>query len=120
MSKLGWIYIATCAVSAAISSFLIRMSIDRAGGFTFAIPSILRLFLQPLFLVGVILYGVAGLAWFRVIASEPLNIAYPVMISMAFLLVSLGAAVLFKENVTLQRLLGFGFIVFGIYLVSKG
>lgn len=120
MSKAGWIYILTCAVSAAVSSFFMRMSIDRAGGFTFDLSSILRLFLQPLFIAGVLLYAVAGLAWFRVIATEHLNVAYPVMISMTFILVSIGAAILFKESITVPKLLGLCLIIFGIFLVSRG
>jgi multidrug transporter EmrE-like cation transporter len=116
----GWVYISICAISAAVSSFILRVSIDRAGGFTFNLSSVSRLFVQPLFIVGVFLYAVAGLAWFRVIATEHLNIAYPVMISVTFILAFIGAAVLFEETVTIPKLLGLSLIIFGIFLVSRG
>lgn len=89
----GWIYIVICAVCAAASSFLWRVSIDRIGGFTFHLSYILKLFFQPLFTVGVLLYAVSSLARFRAIATESLNVAYPRMISVTFILVFIGAAV---------------------------
>ena len=48
---------------------------------------------QPLFTVGVLLYAVASLARFRVIATESLNVAYPVIISVTFILFFIDAAV---------------------------
>jgi len=52
---------------------------------------------QPLFLSGVFLYGLSALIWFSVISSEQLSTAYPILVSMTFILVTAGSVVFFHE-----------------------
>jgi len=119
MTHFGLMLVVGCSVSAAMSSFLLRWSIDNAGGFRFDLISILRLTMQPFFLVGVILYGLAGIGWFRVIATEPLSTAYPILVSLTFLLVSIGAVLIFKEPMGVWKILGIGMMIAGICFVAK-
>lgn len=105
------------------ANLLLRVGVDLAGGFpsnlTDMSSGLLRLAAQPLFDLGVILYGLAALVWFRVVASEPLSIAYPVLISLTFILVMAGATLLFHETMTLRKLIGVGIILGGIFLISN-
>ena len=119
MSVLGWFLILLCSASAATSNLLLRICIDQVGGFKFNIDYFIRLAVKPLFLTGVIFYGITTITWFRVIASEPMNLAYPIMISASFFWVTIGAAVLFHESLTLNNFIGLGLIVAGIYFVGK-
>jgi len=118
MSYIGWMLIIFCATSAAFSSLLMRMGVDKAGGFVFAPQALIKLFAQPVFIIGVILYGLAGIAWFRVIATEQLSIAYPILVSLAFAIVSLGAVFFFKEPLGGIKIVGMGLIVVGIWCMS--
>ncbi len=120
MTSIGWFLVIACASSAAASSFLLRWSIDQAGGFTFQWLSLVRLLAQPWFVVGVALYGFAGLGWFRVIATEPLSTAYPILVSLTFMLVSTGAMLVFKEPLGGLKVLGLVLMVVGIGLVARG
>jgi multidrug transporter EmrE-like cation transporter len=120
MTAPGWFWIIICSLSAASSSFFLRSCIDKVGRFEFELRSLYGLTTQPLFFAGVILYGLTGFAWLRVLATEQLNIAYPVLISVTFLLVSCGSMVLFKEAITTIKLAGLVLIVLGISFVAKG
>lgn len=119
MSALGWYLILVCSVCAAGSNFLLRVCINHVGDFRFNFDSFSHLATQPLFFVGVFLYSIATVGWFRVIATEPLSLAYPIMISGTFFLITIGAVILFHENLNLYNILGLGLIVVGIFFVGR-
>lgn len=105
------------------ANLLLRTGIDAAGGFAIAglsgtARALIGLFRQPLFDVGFALYFLASVVWFRVVATEPLSLAYPVLVSCTFALVTGGAAVAFGEPIARHQLLGMAVIVAGIVLVS--
>lgn len=120
MTVSGLWLVTIAAINAAISSFLLRYSIDKIGGFSFSGQTFQALARSPLFLIGVCLYGLAGLLWFRVLSTEQLSIAYPLLVSLTFLMVTCGAIFFFGENLTIAKLSGLGFILIGIALIAKG
>ena len=61
---------------------------------------------QPVFDLGIALYCVAILLWFRVIASEALTAVFPAMVSPTFSLATLGAVAAFGECMTLTKVSG--------------
>ncbi len=119
MSRFGLFLVFCCAVSAAFSSLLMRMGVDRAGGFVFSLKALLSLVSQPIFVFGVFLYGVAGICWFRVIATDALSTAYPLLVSLTFAIVSIGAVFFFKEPFGGVKAAGMGLIVAGIWCMSQ-
>ncbi len=120
MTITGWLWVIICSLSAAISSFLLRRSIDDIGFFELKLRSLYGLASQPLFFIGIILYGLAGIIWLRILATEQLNIAYPVLISLTFISVSIGSMVFFKEAMSAVKLAGLVLIVLGISFVTRG
>ncbi|HEX5037816.1 MAG TPA: hypothetical protein VFX30_11710 [bacterium] len=105
------------------ANLMVRMGVLRAGGFSLhsfrhLFEGLLRLLQQPAFDFGMFLYGVASLLWFRIISSEQLTIAYPVLVSLTFLLVTIGGSFFFREPVTLMKVAGMMVIVAGIAIVS--
>lgn len=63
------------------------------------------------------LLGVAMLLWLRVLQQLPLSIAYP-MLSLNFVLITLSARWIFKEQIDRRHWVGVGFIMLGIALMS--
>jgi len=116
-----WLVLFSAGLTAG-ANLLLRIGVDRAGRFAFALtnsPSAqLRLVCQPLFDPGVTLYGLAPLVWFRVFTSEHLSIAYPLLVSLTSIFVTLGAVALFQESLTWRKLLGLTIILFGILVVT--
>ena len=123
MTVLGWWLVLMSAGLAVMANLLMRAGVDRAGGFGIDLArihlSLLGLAMQPMFDAGLALYVLASLVWFRVLSSEPLSVAYPVMTSVTFFLVSVGGVVLFRESLNVCKATGLVVIVLGIVLVSR-
>ncbi|MCA9912631.1 MAG: hypothetical protein KC496_04765 [Anaerolineae bacterium] len=121
-SGLVMVFIAACMMSAA--SLMLRGSIDHIGGFALNVGTIHKdifaLLLQPLFILGVVLYGGGTLLWMRVIASEPLSVGYPILLSIAFIAITLGAAFFFGEKMSLTKFLGMVLIISGVIITTNG
>lgn len=123
VSLSAFIGVTIAAIVTAIANILIRTGIVRAGGFKPASIidvgwSFIRLLLDPVFLIGFILYFVAALVWFRTIALAPLSIAYPLMVSLTFITVTIGSIIFWNEPLTFQKLVGLLVIMAGIVLTS--
>ena len=124
MSARGLALIALCALVQAASNLLLRRGVLLAGGIGGGsggqlARSILALAQQPLFVLGVLLYGVAALIWFSVLSREALALSYPVLVGITFTLVVLGGTTLFRERLALPQLIGIVIILVGVLLVSR-
>lgn len=111
------------ALLTAAANLMLRAGIDRAGGFSPAgvvevVTGFVNLLLQPVFSLGFVIYFLAALIWFRIVDTEPLSIAYPVLVSLTFILVIGGSAMFFQEAVTTRKLLGAAAILVGIAMLS--
>ncbi len=120
MSLAGWVFIIVCAVFAVAANFLFKVAIQSQTDFNGQIVDYLRLFLQPIFIVGLFFYGLAMITWIKVLSSEPMNLAYPILSSIAFALVIMGAAFFFKESLSLVKIVGIIVIIIGITITAQG
>jgi multidrug transporter EmrE-like cation transporter len=122
MTTSGFYLVILSAVLTVAANILLRIGVVRAGGLggnsAELLNSLLRLVSQPSFDIGFLLYGLASLVWFRVISTEPLNIAYPLLVSMTFVLVTLGATLVFHESMTFRQFVGLAVVLTGIVLIS--
>jgi multidrug transporter EmrE-like cation transporter len=122
MTSIGWVLVLLSAGLQVAGTLLLRGGIDRAGGFGSSLAevptSLLRLVSQPLFLIGFIFYGLAALVWFRVIATQPLSTAYPLLVSLTFIFVTLGAIVFYHESFSWLKAFGLGIILTGVLIVG--
>jgi multidrug transporter EmrE-like cation transporter len=111
---------AFCAVAANV---LLRGILLRSGGLSFSpsqlVSQLLGLVLQPAFMAGLICYGTATLVWMLVLSKENLSVSYPLLITLNFLLATLGGVLLFNEPMSWMKAFGFGLILIGIIVVSR-
>ncbi|MEQ1637317.1 MAG: EamA family transporter [Methylococcales bacterium] len=77
-----------------------------------------KLVLDPFLLSGFASTLVAAVFWIAAMTKFDISYAYPFM-SLAFVLVLLLSAWLFKEPVTLNKIIGMAFIVIGIIITSR-
>jgi drug/metabolite transporter (DMT)-like permease len=122
MSLPGMMMVIIAAMSMAAASLMLKQGITNAGGFGDGniIHEILSLMLQPIIILGVMLYGGGTLIWMRVIATEPLSIGYPILVSFSFIIVAVGAGLFFDEAITWTRLFGMAIILAGVVIASQG
>lgn len=123
MSATGFLLVLLTALMTMGANLMMRSGVDGAGGFNPTGPlalldGLVKLFLQPQFTGGFIIYFLASIIWFRVIATEPLSIAYPILVSLTFTLVTAGAVVFFHEPLSARKVVGLVTILAGIILVS--
>lgn len=123
MSITGVLLVSLTAGLTMAANLMMRGGIDSAGGFApqtivAVVTAFLRLLSQPLFLAGFVLYFFASLVWLRVVASEPLSVAYPVLVSLTFTLVTAGAVFLFQEPLSVRKVVGLAVILGGILVIS--
>lgn len=123
MTPRGLLFVVISALCTVMANLLMRGGLLRAGGLTLSLDlaaeQMRALGRQPMFVVGVLLYGVAAIVWFRVISTEELSTSYPLLVSLTFVLVTAGAVVFFHEPISWQKLLGIGVIFIGILLVAN-
>lgn len=75
--------------------------------------SIWGLFLNPIFIMAIILYGLTTLGWVWCLQEVPLNRAY-VFMSLAYIIVPVLGLLFFKEVLTIRYLFSVILIVSGI------
>lgn len=78
-----------------------------------------RLCGQPRILLGLSVYGVSTLFWLAVLSQVQLSYAYP-FLSLSYVLIVLVSWLLFREQISLTRLIGVAAICFGVYAVAGG
>jgi multidrug transporter EmrE-like cation transporter len=61
----------------------------------------------------------SSIAWLYVLEKYPVSIAFPTYIGVLFAVVTVGSAVLLKEHVSVQHVLGMGLILAGVIVVSR-
>jgi multidrug transporter EmrE-like cation transporter len=124
MTTRGLVFVVIAACMMASASLMLRAGIQRAGGFGSSGGQILNdiwnLARQPIFDLGVILYGLGTLVWMRVIASEPLSLGYPMLTSIAFVVITGGAALFFHEALSVIKVVGMVIILVGIFVLANG
>jgi multidrug transporter EmrE-like cation transporter len=115
MTRSGLVLLISSALCTVGANLLLRGGILRAGGFTLSLDrvkdQVLGLCRQPMFVIGVFLYGV--------LSTEDLSLSYPLFVSLTFVLVTLGAAYFFREQISWQRALGISVILAGFILTVR-
>jgi multidrug transporter EmrE-like cation transporter len=123
MSTYGFLLMILDAVCSVSANLMLRAGIKRGGGFPGTLPEIpralLKLSLEPLFVLGMSTYALAALIWFRIVATQPLSVGYPLVVSITLTLVTLGSVVLFREPISAMKVVGLLCIIAGIVLISR-
>ena len=71
----------------------------------------------PWFWAGFACYGISLFTWIATLSRLPVSVAYP-LVSIGYVVNALAAWWLFGESLTMQKLIGVGFIILGVILVS--
>ncbi|NOT83803.1 MAG: EamA family transporter [Methylococcaceae bacterium] len=77
-----------------------------------------KLLLDPFLLSGFASTLIAAVFWIAAMTKFDISYAYPFM-SLAFVLVLILSAWLFKESITVNKIIGMAFIVVGIIITSR-
>ena len=106
----------------AAAQLLLKAGTNAVGHFEFSadniVPVGLRLALEPHILGGMACYAVSLVVWILGLSRVPVSVAYP-LLSIGYVLNALAAWHFFGESLTAQKLVGIGFIILGVVLVTR-
>jgi len=117
MSARGIILVVLCAGIVVLANLALRVGLDRSGVVPFArgivgLPGdVLTMLLEPVFCLAVVLYGFSMLLWLRLVATEPLSLAYPMLAAVTFVSLSVVSIFLLAEPMGLCKAAGLAAIV---------
>lgn len=72
----------------------------------------------PWFWAGFACYGISLFTWIATLSRLPVSVAYP-LVSIGYVINAILAWWLFGESLTMQKVVGIGFIIIGVILVSN-
>ena len=78
---------------------------------------IIKILLNPFVFAAVVFLGTGMLAWIWLISKVELSKAYPVNIALTIVITSFVSIALFNESLTLQKLMGTGVLILGLWLI---
>ena len=123
MNLQGFLLLLLTAFLTAVANLLLRGGILKYGKFSLSLDSAKEQFvalgMQPMFLSGVLLYGLAAIVWFSVLSIEDISTSYPVLVGITFILVVIGAVWFFDEGISWQKVVGMILILGGIVTIAR-
>ena len=81
------------------------------------INTLMQIARVPWFWAGFACYGISLFTWIATLSRLPVSVAYP-LVSIGYVVNALAAWWLFGESLTMQKIIGVGFIIIGVILVS--
>lgn len=108
-----YIFLAINIIFLAIGQILWKLGMSKMNGF-----NIVSIILNPYIIIGAIIYGLATLLWLYILSKEELSLVYPLQ-SITYVLGTILAIFIFRENVSLLRWIGIVTIIVGATLVAR-
>jgi len=106
----------------AAAQLLLKAGTNRVGTFAFTMDNVvpvgMKLVANPPILAGLACYVVSVVVWILGLSRVPVSVAYP-MLSMGYVVNAILAYLLFGESLAMQKVVGIGFIIVGVFLVAK-
>jgi len=106
----------------AAAQLLLKAGTNAVGHFEFSAANVLpigwKVATQPYVIGGLSCYVVSVVVWILALSRVEVSIAYP-MLSIGYVVNAVAAYFLFGEAVGVQRLIGIGIIVLGVYVVAR-
>ena len=114
------VIILTGILFASLGQVFWKMGMNSIGAIeNFSISGILSMFLNPLVLLGLVMYGSSTVFWLIALSQKDLSYVYP-FISLTFIIVLLLSQFVLKEQVSTARIVGTIIIVGGLMIVVRG
>jgi len=122
MSALSFALVLTGVLLNAAAQLMLKAGTNAVGAFQFSTANLApigwKVATQPFILGGLACYVVSVVVWILALSRVEVSIAYP-MLSIGYVVNAVAAYVLFGEAVGVQRLIGIGVIIVGVYIVAR-
>ncbi|HEV2221055.1 MAG TPA: 4-amino-4-deoxy-L-arabinose transferase [Casimicrobiaceae bacterium] len=118
----AFLFLITGVLLNAAAQLMLKAGTNRLGVITLTagdwLATLIRMATERHFIGGAALYVVSLVVWILGLSRVPVSLAYP-MLSLGYVVNAIAAHYLFGEAVSVQRWLGIGFIIVGVWMVAK-
>jgi multidrug transporter EmrE-like cation transporter len=115
---MNWIILGIAISLNALANILIKVGVMDKGG-KFTIEMVTKVITSPTIVGGIVSFVFALVAYGYVLTRMNLSIAYPLMTSIGFIIVTLTSWLFLKESITPVQTIGLLFILSGVWMVAK-
>lgn len=106
-------------VMLVIGQTLWKLGLKNVGEFEIReFSKMLTLAVNPFIIAGVVLYGLATILWLSVLSKNELSYIFPIM-SLSYVLVLIPSYFIFREDISISRLVAIFVIMIGVALLIK-
>ena len=102
----------------AVGQLTLKQAVN-GGKLTLSLDSFVKMATNPLLIIAIGIYGVSAVFWLLALMRADLSFAYP-FLSLTYIAVLVGGAILFHEEVTFLRVTGFLVIIAGLLVIAYG
>ena len=122
MTASAFLFLVTGVLLNAGAQLLLKAGTNRLGVISLTaddwMATLARVASEGHFVAGIACYVISVFVWILGLSRVPVSIAYP-MLSLGYVVNAIAAHYLFGEAVSVQRWLGIGFIIVGVYVVAR-
>ena len=116
------VYIMISVVGGAIGQILLKTGMAKMGPLTMtggqAVGIIWRMATNPYVVIGLAIYMFGTLFWLMALSRVQLSFAYP-FASLSYGLMLLASWLLFREDISLLRIIGTAVIIAGVLIIAR-
>ncbi len=112
----AWVFLLTALLLNAGANILLKIGSKHVATESSLVSAALT---SPYLITGVLLFALNVMFYILALSRLPLSIAYPIMTSGGFLIITIVAFFFLKESISLAQILGLVFLVLGITLIAS-
>ncbi|MBL8309981.1 MAG: EamA family transporter [Burkholderiales bacterium] len=121
MSGVAFAIAITSVLLNAAAQLFLKAGTNVIGAVSFGgaetVQTLIQIARVPWFWAGFACYGISLFTWIATLSRAPVSVAYP-LLSIGYVVNALIAYWLFGESLTVQKIVGIGFIILGVVLLS--
>lgn len=112
-----WIFLLVAIIGNATANILMKMAAQQMGGLSLSVSGIKTFLTTPLIWAGLICFGITLMLYTYVLSKINLNIAYPLMTSLGFLIVATFSVFYLQESLSWLQIMGMILVVGGLSMI---
>lgn len=113
-----WMILCTAILLNAAANFLIKLGMNKVGSSALQVSILIKMATNPFMLTGMISFGLSLIVYSITLQKFELSVAYPLMTTTGFLLLSICSALWLKESFTITKILGMIIVLIGVFMIA--
>lgn len=109
----AWLFVVTAGLLSTVGNLCLKKASVASSGMNF-----IELIFQPYFIGGMFFYGLNVILFATALQHLDVSKAYPVLAAIGFSTLSILAAIVFRESLSIANYVGLFVILMGIFLVA--